>query len=98
MAAGTNTRPIVITARVRPFIRSSLRKGGLVECEQLAPRALGVWLAVDRRRPCGEVAHTPPVLRRINLDLGGYIGGSHRGFELVLRVGLALVVVLGHPE
>src|SRR5215470_15464784 len=78
VAAGMNTRPMAITAGVRPFIGSSLRKGGLVECEQLAPGALGVGLAVDRHAcRSRHVAHAPAMLCRINLDFGGHIGGSH---------------------
>src|SRR5215471_3118986 len=82
VATGTSRRTTASTARVNAFIGSSLRESGLIEGQQLAPRAFRVGLAVDRHA-CRRrhVAHAPAVLSGIDLDLGGHLGGFERRLQ-----------------
>src|SRR4051812_1109766 len=73
-------------------------RGRTVEREQLAPGALGVRRAVDRRAAFAwHVRNAPAVQRRIDLDVGRQLRRREGFAEFLLRVRLALVVDAAAP-
>src|SRR4029078_7999020 len=64
-----------------------------VEGEQLAPGALGIRCAVDRRAGLGRhVGDAPAVARRVDLDLDRHVAGGEGSAQLVLCFRLPLVI------
>src|SRR5215471_19715317 len=78
----------------------TLRKTGLIKCQQLGPGTLGIgfvkyWISVLGR----HIRNAPTVLRlRINFDLRRDLGCTERLFQLVFCVRLLLVVVCRDSE